>query len=430
MKKYFILCLLALLSAFPTAAQSTEESAPEVAEPPAVRDSLAQAWADSLRSLTDRFKDWRYTGADTLTNPYYFMLFSSSTFYDPAMHRLFCGSTKEGTLLDRTCEALGYIYTRHPWLVTNIETSTRPEKGPEKETYVKPAVKLTDTHPEKGKTERIAPLPELDIEVRKPNFWKFKGDFSFQLIQNYVTDNWYKGGESNHSMLAAINVQANYDNKQKLTFSNRLEMKLGFQSSRSDKKRRYKTNSDMIRLTNELGLKAVKHWSYSAMLQSWTQFCHGYRSNDDKVYSDFMSPFESLFTLGMKYTLDKNRFTLTLNLSPFAGDFKYVARSSLETSFGLKENHHTKFEFGSNITANYKWNVMKNVTWNGRFYWYTNYSKTVIECENTINLKINKYLATQLFLYPRFDDSVTRSDPEDSYFQFKEYLSVGLNVGF
>lgn len=431
MKKILFILLLALQPALTALAQQPEVPATtDTPEPPLERDSAALAWADSLAELAERFKDWHYAEADTMTNPYYFMLFSSPTLYEPALRRLFGESREDGELMARICEALAYVYTNHPWLIKHVETGTTPEKSVEKNTYVKPAVRLTDNNQEKGRGERLNAMPELDIEVRKPNFWKFKGDFSFQLIQNYVTDNWYKGGENNHSMLGTLTVQANYDNKQKVTFGNRLEMKLGFQNTKSDKKHRYKTHSDLIRLTNELGLKASKHWFYSAMLQSWTQFYPGYRSNEDKVYSDFMSPFESLFTLGMKYALSKPKFSLTLNLSPFASDFKYVARSALETSFGLKENHHTKFEFGSNITANFNWNVMKNVTWSGRIYWYTNYSRTTIEWENTISLKINKYLSTKLFLYPRFDDSVTRSDPNDSYCQFRESLSVGLDVGF
>ena len=77
-------------------------------------------------------------------------------------------------------------------------------------------------------------------------------------------------------------------------------MRLGFQSTRGDTYHKYLTNSDLLRLTNQLGLKASKHWSYSVMLQSWTQFCRSYKKNDRAVYSDIMSPFESLLSIGMK----------------------------------------------------------------------------------------------------------------------------------
>lgn len=108
---------------------------------------------------------------------------------------------------------------------------------------------------------------------------------------------------------------------------------------------------------------------------------------------------------------------------------KYVGRPSLETTFGLTEGHHTKWERGSNITVNYKWTIAKPITWQGRVYYFTDYSKVQVEWENTFNLTINKYLSTRLFLYPRFDDSRTRKEGE-SYIQFNELLSLGLNVNF
>ena len=145
-----------------------------------------------------------------------------------------------------------------------------------------------------------------------------------------------------------------------------------------------------------------------------------------------MSPFESLLTFGMKFTTQsKNkRFSANVNLSPLAVDFKYVDRLDLSTTYGLDEAHHTKWEYGSNITATLEWTLMTNVRWKSRFYYYTNYRKAQVEWENTFDLTINKYLTTQLFLYPRFDDSVKRKEGSNTYFQFKEYLSLGVKLNF
>ena len=139
-------------------------------------------------------------------------------------------------------------------------------------------------------------------------------------MQYYVTENWYKGGEDHNSLLASLNAEANYDNKDKVTFSNKLEMRLGFQSSQSDTQHEYKTNADQIRLTNKLGLQAAKRWYYTAMLQSWTQFYPGYHANDPQVYSDFMSPFESVLSFGMDYKYKQGAFEVSATLSPMAAD--------------------------------------------------------------------------------------------------------------
>ena len=105
-------------------------------------------------------------------------------------------------------------------------------------------------------------------------------------------------------------------------------------------------------------------------------------------------------------------------------------RLDLSTTYGLDEAHHTKWEYGSNITATLEWTLMTNVRWKSRFYYYTNYRKAQVEWENTFDLTINKYLTTQLFLYPRFDDSVKRKEGSNTYFQFKEYLSLGVKLNF
>lgn len=448
--KKIIVCLLLAIQAFPVFAQKRIRYN---GLPSAHTRSVFRKYCDSLEILKRDFEKWRYTNADTLENPYYFYLFASPTFYEAPVRRSIGSltratehtstgpadagkrepiSSRVGGLRDEMDRYLIYIYTARPWLVSHNETLAEDTTGirTDLSTEVKPGLKLSD----RLETPDTPPGQEngndnLQITVHKPNFWTFKTNFSFQFLQNYVSDNWYKGGENYNSLMASLVTEANYNNKQKVTFNNKLEMKIGFQSSRNDDLHKFKTNADQLRLTNQLGLRATKHWYYSFMLQSWTQFHRGYKSNDEHVYSDFMSPFESLFSIGMQYKLSAKKFNMDATISPFASDFKYVDRIGLATSFGLKEGKHSKFDYGSNITANYTWNICKNVEWKGRIYFFTNYSKAQIEWENTFKLTINKFLSTTLFLYPRFDDGVTRAEG-DSYFQFQEYLTVGLNVSF
>ena len=79
-----------------------------------------------------------------------------------------------------------------------------------------------------------------------------------------------------------------------------------------------------------------------------------------------MSPFESLITIGMDYKLNLKKFTLNASLSPLAGHLTYVDRKDLAAARGWKEGQHSQFDFGSNITVTYNWNMFKNVSWNGR----------------------------------------------------------------
>lgn len=405
-------------------------------------------YAASLDSLTKFYRNWRYEGADTLANPYYISLFASPTLYKSAIDRTLARIDTSETVpmlpssrhaYDVTASSdasLLQAYTLFPWLVAheeaqtgtiNVDREIREASNPEQT--------LTERFADDGRSQPATPLfgtgDNWGIVVRKPNFWTFKANVALQFTQNYVSDNWYKGGESQNAILASTIIDANYNNQQKVTFENRLEMKIGFQTAQNDEQHKYRTNSDLLRLTNKLGLRAVKNWYYTIMLQSWTQFYRGYKANDPQVYSDFMSPFESLLSIGMDYqlTTKNKKFAVSATLSPLALKLKYVDRLGLATSFGLDEGHHTLWNYGSNITVNYTWNIAKNISWGGRIYWFTDYSKTQLEWENTFRLGINRYLSAQLFLYPRFDDSVARKDGS-SYFQFNELLSLGLSVDF
>lgn len=418
-------------------------------------------YAQRMDSLIRAFRADTFAYADTLSNPYYVTLLTRPQVYDASLTRIFgidySPGTKEterrespsGSVYDIVAAAdtsLLYVWAQYPAMVTVPAGQTaeaRQEERPQAERQEKEKVTLSehlDAPVTAAGKEVVAPGDDIQIVVRKPDFWTFKTNFSLQFTQNYVSDNWYKGGESHYALLAATVIEANFDNRQKLTFDNKLEMKLGFQSSRDDKEHAFKTNSDLLRLTNKVGWQAAKRWYYTMMLQSWTQFYRGYKSNDPKVYSDFMSPFESVLSVGMdyKFTSDKKtsylsqekpRFSVTATLSPVAVRFKYVDRPSLATSFGLEEGRHTDWSYGSNVTVNYTWCLMKNVSWTSRVYFFTDYSSVQVEWENTFNLAINRYLSTKLFLYPRYDDSRTR-EAGVSDFEFNELLSLGLEVSF
>ncbi len=447
MNRIFFLLIAFLFAAFGNAQSQGLTGISAMADDQVSSEKQIYAkYLDSLVSLTARYKDWRYDKPDTLANPYYFPLFASPTLYSSPVRRAFslketgaekgvadCGKVcASNRMVEAMDEALLYTYITSPTLIRYEEkdlmeagTSEIKEQRPD----IKAEVSLVK------RTENEVPDLKADVDddwqimVRKPNFWKFKSNIGLQIIQNYISENWYQGGESNYSWLTEFKLEAEYNNKQKVVFSNVLETKLGFISTNNDTKHKFRSNHDLLRLTNKLGFRATKHWYYTLTLQSWTQFYPGYRSNDEKVYSDFMSPFESIFSIGMEYKLSVKKFSLNATLSPFACDFKYVARDNLATSFGLKEGKNTDFSFGSNITAKYNWQISNNVSWEGRIYYYTNYDKTQLEWENTFNLRLNKYLTTKLFLYPRFDDSVKR-EPGESLIQFKEFLSFGLDVKF
>ena len=381
---------------------------------------LISAYADSL---SQQSSDTSHIYLQTPVNSNYRLFTPLALYYSPLQNSL-----ETGKVPDKIDKALLHVYLTRPDLVKTTERNLKAVGSPEETKQVK-------VHPDiVGIIAPQAQEPEtypLDLVISKPNFWSLSAEYYMQFLQNYVSSNWYKGGQSNYSMVGGLTVQANYNNKQKVRFDNKLELKLGFQASRDDSLHNMKTSEDLIRYTGKLGLQASNHWYYTLQAIAQTQFMRSYKSNDPAVYSDFLSPFVLNISLGMDYNVNwlKQRLTGSVHLAPIAYNFKYVDRLSLSTRYGLDEGKHQLNDYGSEINLDLTYKFATNMKWSSRLYFYTTYKRTELEWENTVILQINRFLTTNILLYPRFDDG-SKKDNHHGYWQLKEYCSLGFTFQF
>ncbi len=428
MRLRLAVCVLALGGALGAWAQARDSR--NVVFPKLETDGagLEKNYLDSLEMSRLRLDSVRWKSDDIRFS----QLFTPLTFYHAPAGR-FLRLTSDGHSVDSLDlaldKALMHVYLNRPDLVRSHESRLDVVGAP-----------IIEETPRKSKldiVEEVAPKPieieaaPMNIYVKKPNFWAVKGDYYLQFLQNYVSDNWYKGGESNYSMLGSVTMQANYNNKQKVKWDNKLELRLGYQTSKGDTLHKYKTSEDLIRYTGKLGLQATKKWYYTLQVIAQTQFTKTLKSNDSFIYSDFMSPFKLNLSVGMDYTVDwfNHRLKGSTHIAPLAFNWKYVGRSSLSTRYGLEEGRHGMTDYGSEFTVDLTWQFADNIRWKTRLYGYTTYKRAELEWENTITFQFNKYISTNIFLYPRFDDGATRKEG-DSYWQFKEFASVGFSYSF
>lgn len=390
------------------------------------------------RTLYERYIDSLQTMRQNLANVQTFSikadyapLFLPTTFYKGVSHRIFSyAKTDSISLTSQLDEALLNIYLHRPDLVRTTE-SQLDNIGPalEVNNAIKPKnQELTDiVAPKTAEPEYV----DANIKIYKPNFWNYSGDYYLQFLQNYVSNNWYKGGESNYSMVGSVTLQANYNNKQKVKWDNKLEMKLGFQTSESDQIHKLKTSEDMLRYTGKIGFQATKKWYYTAQLIAYTQFMKGYKNNDPFVYSDFINPLNVNLSVGMDYEVSwfNKRLTGNIHLAPAAYNFKYVSRLDLSKRYGLKEGNHTLHDIGSECTIDLLWKMSDMIKWRTRLYGYTTYRRGEIDWENTFTFQFNRYISSNLFIFPRFDDGAER-DGKYGYWQLKEYASLGFSYSF
>lgn len=356
-------------------------------------------------------------------------LFMPLTFYKGVAHRLFTldedADSCSAALLDGV---LLKVYLSRPDLVESKERDLDIVQPPVETKTVVVAPDIEKVKHEYTPIDDIIEAPTPNIVVLKPNFWTFKGDYYLQFLQNYVSDNWYKGGEKNYSVMGSTVLEANYNNKQKVRWDNKLEIKVGAQTSQSDTVHKVKINTDLLRFTSRLGLQATKKWYYTIQGVTTTQMFRNFSNNSNNVLSDFLSPLTFNLSIGMDYkpSFFKGKLTGNVHLAPLAYNLKYVNRKNLNTRYGIDADRQTLNDYGSQFTIDLTWQLCNNVKWRSRLYAYTTYERSEMEWENTFSFQFNKYISSMLYVYPRFDDSKQR-DSDYGYFQLKEYISFGFS---
>ncbi len=380
---------------------------------------LLHKYADSLLLFRDSlYRDSVHAASlKPMETAPYFLPF---TFYEGVAGKALSIDTE----MSETDSTLLYLYLSHPEWVINTQRRLETT-GP----VIKPkTIKESPTEIIEKALPKEPDRQPIDLVVFKPDFWYFGGDYYLQFLQNYLSSNWYQGGESNYSMMGSVTLSANYNNKQKVKWDNKLEMKFGMQTSKSDSVHSVKPTEDMIRYTGKLGLQAASKWYYTFQLIAQTQWARHYDSNSNTVKSDLFSPLNVNLSVGMDYSVNwlKGKLKGSFHIAPFAYNFKYVGRLALAANNGINSDRHSLHDFGSQTTIDLTWNFSDYISWKTRLYGYTTYKRVEAEWENTLSFQFNRYLATKIFLYPRFDDGRTR-DEKLGYWMFREYFSIGFS---
>lgn len=415
---------------------------------------IVKLYSDSIKALNKAVSVPDSVIDETVISPYIYPLVGPPTYFSKIMRYTFSlpADSTDSNLsvgMDSRNEMLGFVgknlmttYSYHPTLVQGSDSEYEGENLAEFEGKYEPVKKNNDDMMKNiiDNTKEIKDVKEvyddvdLELEVIKPNFWSTSATFSLDFSQNYISENWYKGGNNNGTMLAKLLIQANYNDQNKIQWDNKLDMRLGFVTTTSDSCHTFLTNNDKLNLYSKLGVKATKSWYYTLSFEANTQFMPGYKTNDKKTYSDFISPLNVYLSLGMDYkpTL-KNSNTLSVALLPLSYKFRYIGTDD-ENVHSVYSMVGTSFEqsFGSKVEINTQVKVLDNVTWKSRFYYYTSYEYAEAELENSLTFSFNKYISSELYTLWRFDDSRSRAYYDDNlgYFQFKEYLTLGISFSF
>ena len=275
---------------------------------------------------------------------------------------------------------------------------------------------------------------DIGIKIERPNFWKTTGQASLQFSQNYFSENWYKGGNNNQNLLASIILQANYNDQRKVSWENKLEMRLGFMTTTSDSCHKFLTSNDKLNLHSKLGVKATKSWYYTITAEANTQFMKGHRSNDKRTYSNFLAPLDVFLSIGMDFKPTfKNGNTFSLALLPLSYKIRHLNDDdeNIHSVYNMV-GKNTQKDYGSKMELNTRLKIAKDFYWKSRCYYYTSYSYAEAELENSFTYAFSKYINAEVYTLWRFDDNRAKKYFDDNlgYFQFKEYFTLGMTYSF
>jgi hypothetical protein len=273
----------------------------------------------------------------------------------------------------------------------------------------------------------------------KRRYWVYNGNHKIQLSQNYISENWYKGGMTNLNLINGHNVSFNY-NKNKYQNNNYVEWKLNLYTNQNDTLRRYRIAEDLIRTYSNFGIQAFNNWYYSANLEIKTQLFNNFVENSDQMLASIFSPlYINAGIFGMRYQIEKKdpkikgkKINFNTDISPLSIQYVTVLSKEVDPQrFGIQEGSRHLTNLGSTVNAKLEVYFNKYVSFTSRFYYFTSYKTITAESENTLNMPINRYFSTTFYLFVRYDDNKQLvSDPTWGYFQFNELLSFGFNYNW
>ncbi|MBQ9177268.1 MAG: DUF3078 domain-containing protein [Bacteroidaceae bacterium] len=396
---------------------------------------IVNSYVDSLAVIRKALSDTALDEKKQI-NPYYYQMFFPTTYYSSAAHNIF--SLNSDDELTHMNFQLVHLYATMPSVAGHYDGQFENATLVQATTEAAPADDIrsviSQAKAENTPASKSADDLEIGLQVRRPNFWKTSGNFSLQFTQNYFSENWYKGGDNNITMLASIALNATYNDTKRITWENKLDMRLGFVTTKSDTCHSFLTNNDRIQLNTKLGIKAAKSWKYTISGEAKTQFLPGYRSNNRLTYSKFFSPLDVYVSTGMDFNPAlKNGNSLSVAILPLSYKLRYIA-SHDENIHKVNRfvNRTTTQDYGSKLEVNCKFTIVKNLTWKCRGYYFTSYEYTEAELENSFSFAFSKYISSDLYTLWRFDDNRGRKYYDDNlgYFQFKEYFTLGLKYSF
>ena len=280
-------------------------------------------------------------------------------------------------------------------------------------------------------------------ENDKNGAWKKTGKIAFTMNQSGFS-NWQPGGDNAFSGNLNFNYDFNYE-KNGWLWDNKIIAALGISAVEDEDT---KKTDDRLEFNSILGKKFSENWSFSFLGNFKTQFIDGHDYTDDYIgpgenqdfpISGFFKPAYLSFGPGFFW---KKSDDLTVNFAPITSKFTFLNGEVFEFNedtglfdssndvrmYGVAPGEDMLYEFGLNVRAYYRTEVMKNISVENILTFYSDYldNPQNVDIDYTLNLvmKINDVFSTNFTLQAVYDDN------SFSGMQVKETFGVAISYNF
>lgn len=303
-------------------------------------------------------------------------------------------------------------------------------------------------------TALVMAVGAMAQEAATPSKWKTGVDLSLQATQNYVTDNWYNGGNSNLSVLGGVQGWWNYAGEKGFSWDNKVELKYGVTTTFSEDKagRIFHVTDDKTSYQTKMGYALGKGWNVAWSGDVSTTLFNSYKIDTDQLTSGFASPvrFNTGVGFDYKYTNPEKKIDLSVMIAPYAFkltyvndttnfvaqddngvDYKYSISKHIGIDDGALDNAVTQlqtYNVGASFKVNYRQQFNENIALSSVLSFYTDYKGIEVDWEIVGDFKLYKWLTARVSLNPRYDSTVGEGWNEK--IQFKEFVSLGLAYRF
>ncbi|HLN55611.1 MAG TPA: DUF3078 domain-containing protein [Bacteroidales bacterium] len=281
--------------------------------------------------------------------------------------------------------------------------------------------------------------------------WKKGGVLALNLAQTSLT-HWAAGGQNSFATNGLLSVFANYKSE-KSTWTNSLDIGYGILKQNGLASRKTDDKFDFL---SKYGRQAFDHFYYAALVNFKTQLATGYNYPnaalpEERVkISDFLAPGYLIGAIGLDY---KPNAYFSAFIAPLTAKFTFVNDDQLSAAgaFGVDPGKTVKSEMGAYLRVIYTKNdfkneFLKNVSFTTKMDLFSNYLENpqniVVNWENLIAMKINKFISASINTQLIYDDKIKvpfdrngndiieTGEVVGSKIQFKEILGIGFSYNF